>query len=252
MAHTLIKELYTNMPASDISGVVVNGWVRTLRESKAFAFVELNDGTYFKNLQIILEAEKLPDYAQIVKGITTGAAIEVEGTLALTPEMKQPFELKAEKVAIVGDLAHSRVCGSLAPALKTMGADVTLVAPPTFQVGDPSWFGCNQTNHLDDVIEDMDVVYMLRVQMERLEGAPFPSLREYNMLFGLTQERDRLMRPDAIICHPGPINRGVELDSFMADHPERSVILNQVYAGLCVRMSVLYLLLGGNENDITA
>ena len=77
MAHTLIKELYTNMPASDISGVVVNGWVRTLRESKAFAFVELNDGTYFKNLQIILEAEKLPDYAQVVKGITTGAAIEV-------------------------------------------------------------------------------------------------------------------------------------------------------------------------------
>ena len=85
------------------------------------------------------------------------------------------------KVAIVGDLAHSRVCGSLAPALKTMGADVTLVAPPTFQVGDPSWYGCEQTNHLDDVIEDMDVVYMLRVQLERMEGAAIPSRREYTV-----------------------------------------------------------------------
>jgi aspartate carbamoyltransferase catalytic subunit len=108
------------------------------------------------------------------------------------------------------------------------------------------------TADLDAALPELDVVYMLRVQMERLEGAPFPSLREYNMLFGLTRERDALMRPDAIICHPGPINRGVELDSYMADHPERSVILDQVYAGLCVRMSALYLLLGGSENDITA
>ncbi len=103
MAHVLIKELYTSMPAADVQGVVVNGWVRTLRESKTFAFVELNDGTYFKNLQVVLEAEKLPDYAQVVKAITTGAAIEVEGTLTLTPEMKQPFELKAEKVTVVGE-----------------------------------------------------------------------------------------------------------------------------------------------------
>ena len=103
MAHYLIKDLYTNKPAADISGVKVNGWVRTIRESKAFAFVELNDGTWFKNLQIILEADKLPGYGDIVKAITTGAAIEAEGTLVLTPEMKQPFELKAESVTLVGD-----------------------------------------------------------------------------------------------------------------------------------------------------
>ena len=150
------------------------------------------------------------------------------------------------KVAIVGDLAHSRVCGSLAPALKTMGADVTLVAPPTFQVSDPSWFGCNQTNHLDDVIEDMDVVYMLRVQLERMEGAAIPSRREYNRLYGLSLEREARMKPNAIICHPGPMNRGMEIDAEVADCA-RSRILNQVNAGVLTRMAEMYLLLGGEE-----
>ena len=150
------------------------------------------------------------------------------------------------KVAIVGDLAHSRVCGSLAPALKTMGADVTLVAPPTFQVSDPSWFGCTQTNHLDDVIEDMDVVYMLRVQLERMEGAAIPSRREYNRLYGLSLEREARMKPNAIICHPGPMNRGMEIDAEVADCA-RSRILNQVNAGVLTRMAEMYLLLGGEE-----
>ena len=150
------------------------------------------------------------------------------------------------KVAIVGDLAHSRVCGSLAPALKTMGADVTLVAPPTFQVGDPSWFGCNQTNHLDDVIEDMDVIYMLRVQLERMEGAAIPSRREYNRLYGLSLEREARMKDNAIICHPGPMNRGMEIDAEVADCA-RSRILNQVNAGVLTRMAEMYLLLGGEE-----
>jgi aspartate carbamoyltransferase catalytic subunit len=150
------------------------------------------------------------------------------------------------KVAIVGDLAHSRVCGSLAPALKTMGADVTLVAPPTFQVSDPAWFGCNQTNHLDDVIEDMDVVYMLRVQLERMEGAAIPSRREYNRLYGLSIEREARMKPNAIICHPGPMNRGMEIDAEVADCA-RSRILNQVNAGVLTRMAEMYLLMGGEE-----
>ena len=153
------------------------------------------------------------------------------------------------KVAIVGDLAHSRVCGSLAPALKTMGADVTLVAPPTFQVGDPSWFGCNQTYHLDDVIEDMDVVYMLRVQLERMEGAAIPSRREYNRLYGLDEARERRMKPNAIVCHPGPMNRGMEINTEVADCA-RSRILDQVTAGVATRMAEMYLLLGGEDNGM--
>ena len=103
MAYTLIRDLYTHMPAADVAHVRVSGWVRTIRESKAFAFVELNDGTWFKNLQIILESDKLPNYAETVKGIATGAAIEAEGTLVLTPGMKQPFELKAESATVVGE-----------------------------------------------------------------------------------------------------------------------------------------------------
>lgn len=152
------------------------------------------------------------------------------------------------KVGIVGDISHSRVCGSLIPALAIMGAEVTLIAPPTLLPSCPEVLGAKHaTSDLDAALPELDVVYMLRIQRERFEGAPFPSLREYSMLFGLNKQREKLMRPDAIVCHPGPINRGVELDSYMADHVERSKILDQVYSGVLTRMAVLYLLLGGNE-----
>ena len=156
-------------------------------------------------------------------------------------------------VGIVGDIGHSRVCGSLVPALKKMGATVTLIAPATLLPARPDALGADYvTSNFDEALPELDVVYMLRIQMERLEGAPFPNLREYQHLFGLHEKRERLMKPDAIICHPGPINRGIELDSYMADHPERSVILDQVYAGVLVRMSTLYMLLGGSQDGLTA
>ena len=157
------------------------------------------------------------------------------------------------KVAVVGDIAHSRVCGSLIPALKIMGCETYAVAPGTLLPPAPEVLGCDHvTSDLDSVLPELDVVYMLRVQQERLEGAPFPTIREYHKLFGLTKDREKLMKPDAIICHPGPINRGVEFDSYMADHPQRSVILEQVYAGICVRMAILYLLLGGADNGLAS
>ncbi len=166
-------------------------------------------------------------------------------------DVKGSFE--GLNVGVVGDIGHSRVCGSLIPALKIMGANVTVIAPPTLMPARPDVLGADAvTSDLDAVLPDLDVVYMLRIQRERLEGAPFPSLREYNMLYGLTQKRDHLMKKDACICHPGPINRGVELDSFMADHPDRSVILDQVYAGILVRMAALYLLLGGSQDGLDA
>ncbi len=161
--------------------------------------------------------------------------------------------LEGLNVGIVGDIAHSRVCGSLIPALKTMGARVAIIAPNTLLPARPDVLGADfVTNNLDEVLPELDVVYMLRIQRERLEGAPFPSLREYSQLFGLNEQRDKLMKPEAIICHPGPINRGVELDSFMADNPARSVILDQVYAGILVRMAALYLLLGGSDYGVDA
>ena len=157
------------------------------------------------------------------------------------------------RVGIVGDIGHSRVCGSLIPALKIMGAHVTVIAPPTLMPAAPEILGADEiTSDLDAALPELDVVYMLRIQRERLEGAPYPSLREYNLLFGLTEEREKLMRPEAIVCHPGPVNRGVELDDYMCDHPQRSVILDQVYSGVLVRMAVLYLLLGGTDNGVDA
>ena len=154
-------------------------------------------------------------------------------------ERKGSFE--GLKVGIVGDIAHSRVCGSLIPALKIMGAEVTVIAPGTLIPAAPEVLGADRVSYcLDDVLPELDVVYMLRIQ------------REYHQLFGLTRKRERLMKPDAIVCHPGPINRGVEFDSYMADHPERSVILDQVYAGICVRMAALYLLLGGADNGLAS
>lgn len=162
-------------------------------------------------------------------------------------------DLDKLKVAVVGDIGHSRVCGSLIPALKIMGCDVTVVAPPTLLPARPDILGADRVScNLDEVLPEVDVVYMLRIQRERLEGAPYPSLREYNQLFGLTKDREHLMRPDACICHPGPINRGVELDSYMADHPKRSLVLDQVYAGILTRMSELYMLLGGSEDGLTS
>lgn len=157
------------------------------------------------------------------------------------------------KVGVVGDVAHSRVCGSLVPALNIMGCEVTLIAPPTLLPAAPEALGAHHvTSNLDEALGELDVVYMLRIQQERLENSPFPNLREYSMLYGLNEKRDKLLRPDAIVCHPGPINRGVELDDFMADHPQRSVILDQVYAGILVRMAAMYLLLGGSEDGLTA
>ena len=151
------------------------------------------------------------------------------------------------KVAIVGDLLHSRVVGSLAPALRTMGAKVTLVGPPTFQLPDPEVFGCEETYDFDSVVEDADVIYMLRVQLERMEGATIPSKREYNRLWGLNAERHARMREGAIVMHPGPMNRGMEIDSVPAD-AANSFVTNQVAAGLYTRMAAMYLLLGGEEH----
>ena len=157
------------------------------------------------------------------------------------------------KVGIIGDISHSRVCGSLVPALKKMGCSVTLIAPQTLLPARPDVLGADKvTTDLEGTLPELDVVYMLRIQTERLEGAPYPSLREYSMLYGLNEKRSRLLKPDAMVCHPGPVNRGVELDSFMVDHPNFSVITDQVYSGILVRMASLYLLLGGSDDGLTA
>ncbi len=144
------------------------------------------------------------------------------------------------KIAIVGDIAHSRVARSDMWAMTKLGAEVTFVGPPTLIPGDIDRLPVNVSYSLDEVIDKMDVVNMLRIQFERLGGNPFPSIREYSRYFGLTVERMRRAKSDIIVMHPGPINRGVEMESEVADG-SNSVILQQVTNGLAVRMAVLFL-----------
>jgi aspartate carbamoyltransferase catalytic subunit len=150
------------------------------------------------------------------------------------------------KVAIVGDLLHSRVLRSNVHLLRKLGADVWVSAPRTLMPPGVERFGVRATTRVEEALADADVVMMLRIQMERMQNNFFPSLREYFSLFGLTSERMALARPDAIVMHPGPMNRGVEIASDVADGPQ-AVILEQVANGVAVRMAVLYLLGGGTE-----
>jgi aspartate carbamoyltransferase catalytic subunit len=147
------------------------------------------------------------------------------------------------RVAIIGDILHSRVVRSNVFLLKKLGAEVTLAAPPTLMPLHVDRLGVRVRHDIEEAIRGVDVIMMLRIQMERQGKGYFPSLREYFHLFGLTEERVRLAKPDAIVMHPGPINRGVEIASSVADGRE-SVILDQVTNGVAVRMAVLYLLAG--------
>jgi len=159
--------------------------------------------------------------------------------------------LRGLKVAIVGDLLHSRVLRSNIHLLTKMGAEVWVCGPPTLVPAEIRRFGVRVTSQVDEAVADADVVMLLRIQLERMEGAYFPSLREYFQVFGMTEARLRLARPDVMIMHPGPMNRGVEIASEVADGPY-SVILDQVANGVAVRMAVLYLLAGGAEHEEAA
>jgi len=150
------------------------------------------------------------------------------------------------RVAIVGDLVHSRVLRSNVWLLTKMGAQVCACGPATLVPPGLAELGVDVTTSVDEAVEGADVVMMLRVQQERMHGLFLPSVREYFTFFGLTPARMRRAAPDAIVMHPGPMNRGVEIDSEVADGPF-SVILDQVANGVAVRMAVLYLLAGGDE-----
>lgn len=150
------------------------------------------------------------------------------------------------KVAIIGDISHSRVARSNIYGLTHMGARVHLCGPPTMLPGSITKFGVKATNKIEEAIVDADVIMMLRIQLERHQKSLMPSAREYMRFFGLTPKRMKLAKPDAIIMHPGPMNRGVEITSDVADST-RSRILSQVTNGVAVRMALLFLLAGGGE-----
>jgi aspartate carbamoyltransferase catalytic subunit len=156
--------------------------------------------------------------------------------------------LEGLKVTIVGDLLHSRVLRSNVLLLTTLGAEVWVCGPATLIPPGIERLGVHATTAIDEAVADADVIMMLRIQHERMHGAFIPSTREYFNTFGMTRARLAHAKPDVIIMHPGPMNRGVEIASDVADGPY-SVILEQVANGVAVRMAVLYLLAGGAEGD---
>lgn len=154
--------------------------------------------------------------------------------------------LKGLRVAIVGDVTHSRVARSNIYGLSKMGASVTVAGPPTLMPPEIESLGCTATDKVDDAIRGADVVMGLRIQLERQKKGLFPSVREYHKYFGLTEERISLAREGAMVMHPGPINRGVEIASEVADSPA-SVIDEQVTNGVAIRMALLFLLTRGQK-----
>jgi aspartate carbamoyltransferase catalytic subunit len=156
--------------------------------------------------------------------------------------------LEGLKIAIVGDLLHSRVLRSNVLLLTKLGAQVWACGPRTLVPAGLDRSGVHVTTSVDEAVAGADVIMMLRIQQERMHGAFFPSVREYFNTFGMTAARVARARPDVIIMHPGPMNRGVEIASDVADGPY-SVILEQVANGVAVRMAVLYLLAGGAETS---
>jgi aspartate carbamoyltransferase catalytic subunit len=186
--------------------------------------INAGDGTHEHPTQALLDAYTIRQHKQNIDGL---------------------------KVAIVGDLLHSRVLRSNVLLLTKLGAEVWVCGPPTLIPKGIERLGVRVSTSVEEAIVDADVVMMLRIQQERMQGAYFPSVREYFTLFGMTTERLARAKPDVIIMHPGPMNRGVEIASEVADGP-CSVILEQVANGVAVRMAVLYLLAGGVEDEPAA
>ena len=183
------------------------------------------------------------------KIINAGDGAHEHPTQALLDMMtiRQHFGLlKGLRVLIVGDILHSRVARSEIWGLKTMGAQVDVCGPVSLIPLEMDNFGVNVYNNFDEVISDYDVIYVLRIQKERQTSGLISTTREYTAMFGLTKDRVKCMKNDAVIMHPGPINRGIELDYEVADS-EKSLILDQVTNGEAIRMAVLFLLSGRSE-----
>ena len=164
--------------------------------------------------------------------------------------LKEKFGyLKGLKIGIVGDILHSRVARSNIYGLLTMGAEVTLCGPPNLIPRHIQDFGLNINYNLDEVLEWADALNILRIQKERMGKTLIPSIREYRTIFGLTEERIKNHKKEIIIMHPGPMNRGVEIDSSIADS-DQAIILDQVLNGVASRMAILFLLCGGKSSEM--
>ncbi len=225
----------------------------------------LKKGETFKDTSQNIEAMKID--AVVMRHPTPGSPLQLtnyidsivinagDGThehptqaiLDMTSLQEKFGYLKGLKIGIIGDIAHSRVALSNIYGLKIMGADVTLCGPSTLIPPHAEELGVKVNYNIDQVIEWADALNVLRIQRERMGGGMIPSIREYRNLFGITTERLANHKKEIVIMHPGPMNRGVEIDSSIADS-DQAIILDQVLNGVASRMAILYLLLGGKES----
>jgi len=171
-----------------------------------------------------------------------------QGLLDIFTMREKKGSLKGKKVLIIGDIAHSRVARSNIWGLKKLGAEVTVAGPPTMMPKEIEKMGVTVSFNLEKVIPQADFINVLRIQLERQGKGLFPSIEEYRDIYGLTQEKLKNAKENIVILHPGPINRGTEISTEVADGPY-NVILNQVTNGVAIRMSVLFLLLGGDSQN---
>jgi len=218
--HESILDTAKNLDAMDPDAVVVRhavaGVPKRIADELGAPVINAGDGAHEHPTQALLDLLTVREEKGRIDGLT---------------------------VTIIGDIAHSRVARSDIYAFRKMGAEVRLAAPPTMLPTAVESLGVKAFTSLREAIDGADVVMALRIQMERLSGALFPSVREYSATFGVDREKLRYAKDDAIVMHPGPVNRGVELSPDLADH-RPSVILDQVRNGVAIRMAVLYLLAG--------
>lgn len=224
-----LKDTAQTLQAMGADAVIIrhsaSGAAQRLADSKwmSGSVINAGDGTHEHPSQALLDAFTIRKH--LSKGFT---------------------DLAGLRVAIVGDVLHSRVARSNVLLLSKLGAQVVLVAPPTLlPFGIESW-PCQISYDLDEVIASVDAIMMLRIQLERMSEMYFPNAREYSRYFGLNSDRIRAMKAEAIVMHPGPMNRGLEITADAADGA-RSVIVEQVANGVSIRMAILYLLLAGNQ-----
>lgn len=194
-----------------------------------------------------LIAQHVPEHVSVINAGDGRHAHPTQGLLDVFTVRRYKPDMHNLRVAIVGDVLHSRVARSEIHALTTLGVpEVRVIAPKTLLPTDVEKLGVQVFHDMQTGLKDVDVVMMLRLQNERMSGALLPSAQEYFNTYGLTPEKLALAKPDAIVMHPGPMNRGVEIDSRVADGAQ-SVILPQVTYGIAIRMAVMTLLAGGNN-----
>jgi aspartate carbamoyltransferase catalytic subunit len=238
-----------SLAASRLSADVVDFSVKTSSVSKGETLIDTALNIEAMGVDVIVIRHQAAGAAELLARTVKCSVVNAgdgahehptQGLLDLYTIRERFGRVEGLKVAIVGDIANSRVARSNLWALKKLGAEVIMVGPPTLLPRAFEKLGARVVHDLDSVIGEVDVINMLRVQFERIQSSQFPSVREFTRLFGLTMERFGRCKKDVFIMHPGPMNRGIEISSAIADGPQ-SGILKQVANGLAVRMACLYL-----------